>query len=273
MKTHRITGSGGVQLNVVESGNPRGRPILFLHGALQCSLQWSRQLDSSLTEDHRLVAIDMRGHGMSDKPRDAYADSKQWADDVDAVIGSLALDRPVLSGWSYGSLVGLDYVRHYGESAIGGLHFVGAVTQLGTDAALEVLSPGALGIFPQLLAGETENTAVALQELLRLCFAHPPADAEFFRMLVYNVSVPPFVRQGLFSRSLTNDDLLPQLRKPVLISHGTLDAVVKPSAVEQHKRAIPHAEVHLAPDAGHAVFWDDAAGFNARLHEFCENIS
>lgn len=272
MKTHRITGSGGVHLNVVESGNPRGRPILFLHGALQCGLQWSRQMDSSLTECHRLIALDMRGHGMSDKPRDGYADSKQWADDVDAVIRALDLDRPVLSGFSYGPLVSLDYVRHYGEDAIGGLHFVGAVTELGTDAVLSVLSPGFMGILPQLLAAETEATASACQELLRLCFAHPLTDADFFRMLVYNVSVPTFVRQGLFSRSFTNDDLLPKLRKPVLITHGTLDAVVNPSAVDQHKRAIPHAQVHLMPNAGHAAFWDDAPSFNARLHEFCDQL-
>ncbi|HEX6814989.1 MAG TPA: alpha/beta hydrolase, partial [Gemmatimonadaceae bacterium] len=136
MKTHRITGGGGVELHVVETGNPRGRPILFLHGASQCGLQWGRQLDSSLTEHHRLVAVDMRGHGMSDKPRDGYGDSKQWADDVDAVIRTLDLDHPVLSGWSYGPLLCLDYVRHYGEDAIGGLHFVGALTELGTESAM-----------------------------------------------------------------------------------------------------------------------------------------
>ena len=54
-------------------------------------------------------------------------------------------------------------------------------------------------------------------------------------MLGYNVSVPPYVRQALFSRSFDNDDLLPKIRKPVLITHGADDAVVKPAAVDQHK--------------------------------------
>ena len=85
MKSHKITGGGGVQVHVVETGNQRGRPIVFIHGVSQCSLQWSRQLDSSLVEDHRLVALDMRGHGLSDKPRVGYDDSKQWADDLNAV--------------------------------------------------------------------------------------------------------------------------------------------------------------------------------------------
>ncbi|MGZ6099019.1 MAG: alpha/beta fold hydrolase, partial [Myxococcaceae bacterium] len=64
MKTHRVTGGGRTQLHVVEAGNRHGRPILFLHGASQCWLQWSRQLRSTLAERHRLVALDLRGHGL-----------------------------------------------------------------------------------------------------------------------------------------------------------------------------------------------------------------
>ena len=141
MKSHRITGGGGVGLHVVETGNPRGRPIVFLHGFSQCWLQWSRQLQSDLADDYRLIAPDLRGHGLSDKPRDGYGDARLWADDVNAIIEGLDLDRPVLSGWSYGPLVFLDYVRHYGEERIAGLHFVGAITKLGSEDAVAVLSP------------------------------------------------------------------------------------------------------------------------------------
>jgi pimeloyl-ACP methyl ester carboxylesterase len=109
MKSSTITGGGGARLHVVESGNAEGRSILFIHGFSQCWLAWSRQLSSSLAERYRLVAMDIRGHGLSDKPRDGYDDSRLWADDVKAVLESLGLDRPVLSGWSYGPLVILDY--------------------------------------------------------------------------------------------------------------------------------------------------------------------
>ena len=47
-------------------------------------------------------------------------------------------------------------------------------------------------------------------------------------MLGYNLAVPPYVRQALFSRSFDNDDLLSRIRKPVLVVHGAQDAVVKP---------------------------------------------
>jgi pimeloyl-ACP methyl ester carboxylesterase len=43
-------------------------------------------MNSNLAGEHRLLALDMRGHGLSDKPLNGYNDSKLWADDVNAVI-------------------------------------------------------------------------------------------------------------------------------------------------------------------------------------------
>src|SRR6266508_3085542 len=151
MKSHRITGGGGVGLHVVETGNSRGRSIFFVHGFSQCWLQWSRQLDSELATDFRLIAVDLRGHGHSDKPREGYAGSRLWADDINAVMQALRIDHPVLCCWSYG-LVPLDYLRHYGDAGIGGLHLVAAITKLGSEDAMAVLTPGTLGAAPGLFA-------------------------------------------------------------------------------------------------------------------------
>jgi non-heme chloroperoxidase len=273
MKSHKITGGGGVQLHVIESGNLQGRPILYIHGLSQYWLQWTRQMNSDLAEDHRLVAMDMRGHGLSDKPLQGYDDSKLWADDVNALIETLGLDHPVLCGWSYGPLVILDYIRHFGEDRIGGIHFVGGVTKLGSEDAIAVLTAEFLGLVPGFFSTEVTESVRSLDGLLRLCFVREPAAEELFLMLGYNVSVPPHVRQALLSRSINNDDILPKIRKPVLITHGAGDAIVKPSAVSQHKASMPHAEVQMMENAGHACFWDDAANFNQRQREFCESLA
>lgn len=271
-RTHKLTGGGGIQINLVETGNERGRPILFLHGVSQSLLTWNLQMNSCLADSHRLIAMDLRGHGLSDKPHDAYTDSKLWADDIHAVIQSLKLDHPVLSGWSYGPLVFLDYIRYYGEDQIGGLQIVGGVTKLGSPEAMSVLTPEFLSVVPQFLSTDAETVACGLEGLLRLCFARRPSSSELYLMLGYNHSVPPYVRQGMFSRSFNNDDLLPKIRRPVLITHGADDAIVKPLVVEQHKAAIRHAQIQLVPNVGHAVFWDDTDGFNDRLHAFCESL-
>jgi non-heme chloroperoxidase len=272
MKSHKITGGGGIQLHLVETGNPKGRPIIFIHGFSQCGLAWSRQMSSDLSDDYRLVAMDMRGHGLSDKPRDGYADSRLWADDVNAVIKALKLDQPILCGWSYGPLVILDYIRHYGEDSIGGVNFVGGVTKLGSDEAMSVLTPELLSLVPGLFATDVEESVLSLESLLRLFFVQTPSADDLYLMLGYNVSVPPYVRRALFSRSFDNDDLLPKIRKPVLITHGTDDAVVKTAAVDQHKAGVAHAEIEMMANGGHAPFWDDAAAFNQRLRMFSESL-
>ena len=92
-------------------------------------------------------------------------------------------------------------------------------------------------------------------------------------MLGYSVSVPPYVRQGLLSRSVDNDDLLPRIRKPVLITQGAEDAVVKLTAIDQHKAGgLAHAQIQIVPNVGHAPFWDDAAVFNQSLRAFSASL-
>src|ERR1044071_725520 len=195
MKNHKITGGGGIQLHVLETGNAQGRPILFIHGLSQCWLAWSRQMNSNLAEYYRIVAMDMRGHGLSDKPHDGYNDSKLWADDVNAVIKSLSLDNPILCGWSYGSLVILDYIRHYSEDNISGIQLVGAITKLGSDEAISVLTPEFLSLVPGFFSTEVEESVRSLESLLRMCFVQEPSAADLYLMLGYNLSVPPYVRQ------------------------------------------------------------------------------
>lgn len=270
MKAHTITGGGGVQLHVEEAGNKRGRPILFIHGFSQCRLAYGKQMHSDLAKDFRLVAMDIRGHGLSDKPRDAYGDSKLWAEDVRAVIQALRLDQPILSGWSYGGVIICDYVRFCGEDRIGGINLVGAVSKLGSDAAFAVISKEFLGIAPGFFSNDVQESMKSLTAFMRMCQHKEPSPEDFYLALGYNTIVPPYVREGLFSRTLENDDLLPKLRKPVLITHGARDAIVLPEAARQHARAIPHAKLSLYPNVGHASFVENAPRFNRELRAFAK---
>jgi pimeloyl-ACP methyl ester carboxylesterase len=265
-----IAGGSGLQLHLVESGNPKGRPMLFLHGVSQSWRTWERQLESDLANNYRLVAMDIRGHGSSEKPREGYTESKLWADDVNAAIKTLDLDHPVLCGWSYGPLIILDYIRYYGENDTGGIVFVGGITGLGNEKVMSMLTPEFLSLIPGFFSADANENRRSLGGLLRLCFLKEPSGEEFERMLEYNLAVPAYVRQALFSRSLDNDDVLAQIRKPVLIVQGAEDAIVKPAAAEQHKASLPHAHLRLMPHAGHAAFWDDPEEFNRHLREFSE---
>ena len=86
--SQRVIAPDGVGVSVCEWGNPAGPEILFIHGQAQSVLSFNRQTDSALARDFRIVAYDLRGHGLSDKPTDpaAYQDSQRWADEMHVVI-------------------------------------------------------------------------------------------------------------------------------------------------------------------------------------------
>ncbi len=166
----------------------------------------------------------------------------------------------------------LDYIRHYGEDAIGGLHFVGGISKLGSEEALSFLSAEFLSHVPGLLSMDVDASREAFDALFKLCFVQQPSAQELYTMLGYNMSVPPHVRQALFSRTVDNDDLLARLRTPLLITHGENEAIVKRAAADHHKSRVPHAQLQMMANAGHAPFWDDPASFNQGLRQFAESV-
>jgi pimeloyl-ACP methyl ester carboxylesterase len=224
-------------------------------------------MQSDLAKDFRLVAIDIRGHGLSEKPQDAYDDSRLWADDINAVITALGLQRPVLNGWSYGGVIICDYLRFHGENNIGGVHFVGAVSKLG-DALLPFRGSAISAVAEGLFSDMVEESVAALQSFLRACLHEEPSPEDLYFFLGYNVIVPPQVRFGLLDRQVDNDDLLPTLQKPVLITHGEEDAVVLSRMGQHNAEKIKHARTSYYPGVGHAPFWEDAERFNRELRAF-----
>jgi pimeloyl-ACP methyl ester carboxylesterase len=270
-RTYRVSGGGGVVLFVEETGNPGGRPVLFLHGISQCRLAWDRQLRSDLGRDLRLVAVDLRGHGLSEKPRDGYGDSALWAADVHAVITSLGLDRPVLCGWSYGGVVISDYLSHHGEAEVGGIALVGAATRLG-EPALPFLGPNFLATLPGLFSTDVEASTAALRTFIRLATSADPAPEDLYLALGYNSVVPPHVRQAMLSRTLTHDGLLEGLTTPVLMVHGSDDEIVLPAMTEHNARLIPHAKTSWYQGIGHSPFLEAPDRFTADLRAFASGL-
>lgn len=273
MKTHSVTGGGGLELHVVETGVPDGKPILFIHGTSQSHLAWMKQLDSRLGSRFRLVAMDLRGHGRSEKPRDVYGDSKLWAHDVHAVVTALDLDSPVLSGWSYGGLVMADYIDEYGEDDIAGTHWVGAISRVGEPLLSNgFIAADFLEFVPGLFSEDVAESMAALRKFVRFLVHRELPAEEFYRFLGWNAAVPPHVRLGLFSRELDRDPVIEGLQKPALVVHGRDDAIVEVTMSEHIAGLTSQARLSVHPDAGHALFWDAPEAFNAELREFREEV-
>jgi pimeloyl-ACP methyl ester carboxylesterase len=85
----------------------RGRPVVLLHGLASTARIWDL-VAPLLTARHRVVALDQRGHGESDKPDEGY-DFATITGDLAAFLEALAFERPLLVGHSWGASVVLTF--------------------------------------------------------------------------------------------------------------------------------------------------------------------
>jgi pimeloyl-ACP methyl ester carboxylesterase len=87
-----------------------GPAVLFVHGNVSSSLFWQPSM-LALPAPYRPLAIDLRGFGDTDpEPVDATRGLRDYADDLDATIAALGLERVHLVGWSMGGGVVLQYL-------------------------------------------------------------------------------------------------------------------------------------------------------------------
>ena len=94
-----------------------GQPIFLLHGLASTSHIWD-MVAPLLAEDHRVVALDQRGHGETDKPTHGF-DFASVTKDALGVIDQLGVDAPVVVGHSWGGSVALELAVRAPESVKG----------------------------------------------------------------------------------------------------------------------------------------------------------
>jgi pimeloyl-ACP methyl ester carboxylesterase len=128
----------GVALYHEEAGS--GEPsLVFVHGWCCDHTYFAPQLEH-FRRTHRVVAVDLRGHGRSDKPRQSYT-MEAFADDLAWMCGQLGVEKPVLIGHSMGGIVAFDLACRYPT-------LPSAIVML--DAAV-VLPAGARAAAPHLI--------------------------------------------------------------------------------------------------------------------------
>jgi pimeloyl-ACP methyl ester carboxylesterase len=101
--------SGGVKIRYVTAG--KGEPVILIHGWMADSSMWGRdragntKLDTTGAKGFRLIALDCRGHGKSDKPHDPGRYGPEMAADVVRLLDHLKIEKAHLIGYSMGSFI------------------------------------------------------------------------------------------------------------------------------------------------------------------------
>lgn len=261
---YRVTGPADVAASAGDVPT-----LLLIHGWAQSGACWGDGLIGDLAARYRVIAMDLRGHGSSDVPAVDRLTSEDFGGDVAAVLAAeVSSDGAVfLLGWSYGGLVICDYLARADAIAPAGLILVGAITSIGRGQAGGRVGPQMRAALPDAYSDDPATAVAALQSFAG-GLAPAGQGACVQRLLGTSLTVPPQIRAGLFAREAANDALLEQSGLPVLLIHGTADAVVDISSAEHLAGLVPGALTRFWDGAGHAPFLDDPDRFAREVDEF-----
>ena len=96
--------SGGVSIRYIEAGT--GEPVILIHGFSGSADNWvERGVFNVLAQNYRVIALDSRGHGKSDKPHDPDAYGMNLARDILNLLDHLEIEKTHMMGYSQGALL------------------------------------------------------------------------------------------------------------------------------------------------------------------------
>jgi pimeloyl-ACP methyl ester carboxylesterase len=183
----------GITLRYVEAG-AGDPPLLFVHGWTCNHTHWRDQVPH-FAKEHRVVALDLRGHGKSDSP-DEDSSIDGFADDVAWLIGELSLVKPVVIGHSMGGVIALSLARQHPKLA-------SAIVMV--DAPIFPLPDTLRPVADQLLVGLQTPAYSAIAE-------------GFARQFFFNEKTPP----GMADATIAN------MGASQLVTHTALASALSP---------------------------------------------
>ena len=251
---------GGTELAYVELGDPRGAPLLLLHGYTDTSRSWSLTVPS--LAKYRLIIPDQRGHGASDAPACCY-NLSAFADDARQLLDALGIERAAVAGHSLGSMVAITMAADYPDR-------VSAIVLVGSTALVPV-SRG------DWLYEETKALKAPLDRHTPFMRAwHPanqptPVDPVFASAVMDDLlAVKPHVWRSVM-RELIDMPIgrhAVDVKAPVLILSGGKDPLFPAQHHAALVKAFPNAEAHVFPELGHNPNWEQPGEVGQRIARF-----
>lgn len=159
----RFFDSNGVRIRYQMSGE--GSPVILIHGFGESLETWHRAgVVSALSPHFQVIAIDIRGHGRSDKPHDVKSYGLELSGDVVRLMRHLGIPKAHIVGYSMGALVALDFAVLHQDYA---LSVVLGGAGLNPPATLDDFRQQAEAFEQGKVPGRAGDDAKALAALLR----------------------------------------------------------------------------------------------------------
>jgi non-heme chloroperoxidase len=246
----RIAVSPGVELDVIQSGDPTGVPLLLLHG-LSDSNASMRVLMDDLPKGIRAIAVTQRGHGDSSKPEGPYTADAFVADAV-AVMNRLGVRRAVIYGHSMGSVVAQRIAaRHPDRTA--GLILEGAFPGLKGNAAVD-------SFYAESIAGLTDPIDPAFAREFQASTLVRPVPPAFLDLVSSETCKLPARAWRQILRDMmgfATDDELAAVRVPAILLWGDRDTFVTRADQDRLLSAIRGSTLTVFEGTGHDPHWEE----------------
>ncbi|MFV9683877.1 alpha/beta fold hydrolase [Ectopseudomonas mendocina] len=249
----------GCQLHYEDYGH--GAPLLLVHGLGSSTRDWEYQIPA-LAQHYRVIALDVRGHGRSDKPRGAYRIA-DFADDVAALIEYLQLPPVHLVGISMGGMIGF-------QLGVDRPELLRSLTIVNSGPEVKAKSPGDwLEIAKRWTLSRLLSLETIAKALAKLLFPKPE-QAELRRKVeerwpqndkrAYLASLDAIIGWGVRER-------LQRITCPTLVISADRDY----TPVERKREYVaemPNARLLVIENSRHATPLDQPERFNSALLAF-----
>lgn len=259
----------GAALYFEEAGD--GRPIVLLPGVTTGVRFFDPQL-AGLSTAHRVVALDYRGHGRSEKTELGHT-VPQYAADLAEFLERRDLEEIVLVGWSMGALVAWEYLGRFGTDRVDGLVVVDMAATAFDWEDYEHGGSDLERLRETLELVQTDySSLVELQ--IEATFKRPPSAATRQTVFDETSRTPPPIKSAIIFDYTTRDyrELLPELAVPALVCAGTDEKWRTVASVEHVATLLPNATVELFEESGHCLTLEEPERFNRVVAEFADSV-
>ncbi|MCX5907226.1 MAG: alpha/beta hydrolase [Deltaproteobacteria bacterium] len=254
----------GIQVYYEDQG--QGYPVLLIQGLGYPSGMWFRQIPE-LAQQFRVLVIDNRGVGKTDKPDEEYTIALM-ASDAAGLLRSLGIRKAHIIGVSMGGYIAQELALSDPDmvnrlillaTSCGGPRYMELTKSLWDEvAALAGLPPREIIRRGMVLAttpdfyeknpGLIERSVAIRLENLQPLFA--------------------FIRQSHAAYSFNSTDRAHQIRQPTFILAGAHDRVMPLSLTQELAQKIPRSRLKAFPDAAHLLFLEKAESVNQDIGDF-----
>ncbi len=280
VRSVRLPGIHGLHLHALE-WSAEGTPLLFLHGFSNDAHVWD-EIAPVIAPHYRVIALDQRGHGDSDRDPEGRYDHETMARDVNAALESLGIGRVVIVGHSMGGRVAMRFAGLFPEK-LAGLVVVDSApdldargtTRISLDVKQQDWSFASVAEYERVLQRQYAATRPELLAKLAVHWTRRRDDGRYELKLD-----PGFMkaREGVSAetaKAWSEQEAkhlwaaLAALPCPALVVRGAASDVMSAEVADKMvDDVIPNAKLETIGRAGHSVMLDNPEAFEKALTAF-----